>query len=310
MRQFILGKNVAYPTDADITAWEDGAVGFTVNQNGVLTVSTNGSGIKDKANIVVGRPNSKGGPIVIPFYKNNFSFVKGEYQAGSTFSATVTIPAITSIGDYTLIVAKKGVQFNYRNKWTAETHVHDVSKVDASKVAAKLVEAINNNSESSGVTAKVGGDNNDQVIVTAIESGVDYTLVGAEQLFGIEVTDVTAGSPAYGDAKYVQDLAEKAAADAGFEYTYRDAYTYLYPDYPLNPLKADDAADTGFTIFTIKFAEPRETKTFDTAVNQIVQIAYPTGAAAIATMETVLNGIAGITAAAPTTPDNGSESGN
>ena len=89
-------------------------------------------------------------------------------------------------------------------------------------------------------------------------------------------------------------MAEKAAADAGFEYTYRDAYYYLYPDYPLNPLKSADAKDTGFTIFTLRFAEPRDVKTRDEVVNQIIQVAYPTDAAAITTFETVCNALAGI----------------
>ncbi len=32
----------------------------------------------------------------------------------------------------------------------------------------------------------------------------------------------------------LQTLQNKAAADAGMEYTYQDYVTYLYPEYPLN----------------------------------------------------------------------------
>ena len=87
----------------------------------------------------------------------------------------------------------------------------------------------------------------------------------------------------------ITDLANKAAADAGIEYTYRDTYTELYPAYPINPLKQPDSADAGYTIFTLRFAVPREMKTRDEVVHQIVQIAFPTGATAIATVETILN---------------------
>ena len=110
-------------------------------------------------------------------------------------------------------------------------------------------------------------------------------------MFGVAITVSAHGIPAYGDAKYVQDLAEKAAADAGFEYTYRDTNYYMYPNYPLNPLAQPNAADVGYTIFTLRFAEPRDVKTRDEVVNQIIQVAFPTGADAITTFETVCKGL-------------------
>ena len=85
-------------------------------------------------------------------------------------------------------------------------------------------------------------------------------------------------------------MANKAAADAGFEYTY-DEFAGLYPAYPLNPLAQSDKADTGFTVYTIRFAEPRDMKTRDEVVHQIIQIAYPTGSAAIATLKTILDAL-------------------
>ena len=84
----------------------------------------------------------------------------------------------------------------------------------------------------------------------------------------------------------------KAAADAGIEYTYKEASEYLYPDFPLNPLAQDDATDAGFTVYTIRFAEPREMKTVDQSINQIVQIAVPTSSAVIATIDTILAALA------------------
>ena len=67
----------------------------------------------------------------------------------------------------------------------------------------------------------------------------------------------------------------------------------MRPHYPLNPLEVSDTADKGFTIFTLSFAEPRDVKTRDEVVNQIVQVAFPTGAAQITIFETVCKALAG-----------------
>lgn len=290
MRQFILGAKVAYASGTDLSKVANGAVGIFYNNNGALAVSSTGKEFKKEAMLVLGRSSDKGGPIVLPIFNNNFSYVKGVYSAATKFTASITIPAPSNKGDYSIIVALKGVKFNERNKWTAMVHVKDTS-VTAATLASQLATQINNNSVTSGVEATVNGA---IITIKAIESGIDYEVLGADELFGITVTTSANGLPAYGDSKYVQDLAEKAAADAGFEYTYRDAYTYLYPEYPLNPLKQNDSADTGFTIFTLRFSEPRNTKTMDDVVNQIIQVAFPTGAAAITTFETVCKGMAGI----------------
>ena len=290
MRQFLLGAKVAYATGTDLSNVADGAIGFFYNKDGVPTVTATGKEITSEAMIVLGRPADKGGPIVLPFFKNNFSYVKGVYKPATKFSAEVTIPAPTKIGDYSLIVVLKGVKFNERNKWTAMVHVRDVTMA-ANTLAAKIAEQINNMTAGSGVTATASAA---KIAITATKEGVDYEILGADELFGLDVTVSGQGLPAYGSAKYIQDLAEKAAADAGFEYTYRDAYYYLYPNYPLNPLAQPDTTDAGYTIFTLRFAEPRDVKTRDEVVNQIVQVAFPIGAAAIATFEIVCKALAGI----------------
>lgn len=288
MRQFILAGAGAYATGANLNAVAAGAVGVFYNKDGVLTASTKGTEFTKEAMLVLGRSANNGGPIVLPIFKNNFSYVKGEYSAATKFVAETTISAPTQVGDYSLIVALKGVKFNERNKWTAMVHIKDTTTT-AAELAKKLADAINNN-VGSGVTAAA---ETTKITITADTAGVDYAVIGADLLFGQAVTVTTQGIPAYGDSKYVSDLADKAAADAGFEYTYRDAYYYLYPNYPLNPLKANDATDTGFTIFTLRFAEPRDVKTRDEVVNQIIQVAFPTGAAGIAAFETVCKGLAG-----------------
>lgn len=290
MRQFLLAGNVAYSTAADLNAVAAGAIGVFYNDNGQLKVTATGQEVKREAMLVLGRATDKGGPVVLPIFKNNFSYVKGDYVAATKFGAEMDIVAPTLVGDYTIIVAKKGVKFNERNKWSATVHVRDIVNTTAAKLSQALADAINANSEGSGVTAIA---ETNKLTINAINAGDDYEILGADLYFGVTIRVKTQGTPAYGDAAYVTDLANKAAADAGFEYTYRDDVDYLYPNYPLNPLKQADAADTGFTIFTIRFAEPRDVKTRDEVVNQIIQVAFPTGAAPISTFETVLKALAG-----------------
>ena len=288
MRQLILAGNVAYPSAATLDAVPAGACGFYYNNNGQLAVDSDGSHITREGMLVLGRAANDGGPVVLPIFKNNFSYVKGVYQAATTFKATIVIAAPTKIGEYSLIVIKKGMQFNYRNKWTATVFVKDVTET-AAELAEALANQINKNTVGHGCVATV---DDATITVTAQESGKDYDVIGTDWMMGQAVTINTAGIPAYGDAAYVTDLANKAAADAGFEYTFYTWTKNLYPNYPLNPLRAADAEDKGYTIFTLRFAEPRDVKTRDEVVNQIIQVAFPTGATGIAAFETACKALA------------------
>lgn len=291
MRQFLLGKNVAYPTTAlSNDSVVDGAIGFYFRKSDKTIFPTaTGTEITKDCMLIVNRPVDKGGHIVIPIHKNKFSYVKGVYQAGKVFNQVFTIPAPTTIGEYSIIVALKGVGFNQRNKWTASVYIKDVNET-ANKLADALAKAINNNTVGSKVVATVSGATltiNGQVV------GMDYEVIPADLLTGLVATSTKKGEAAYGDAQYVIDLANKAAADAGFEYTYQEAGELMRPHYPLNPLEVPEAADKGFTIFTLSFAEPRDVKTRDEVVNQIVQVAFPTDATQITTFETVCKALAG-----------------
>lgn len=291
MRQFLLCKDIAYPTTAlsnnDVA---DGAIGFYFRKpdNTIFPTAT-GTEITKDCMLIVNRPVNKGGHVVIPIHKNKFSYVKGVYQAGEVFKQVLTIPAPTTIGEYSIIVALKGVGFNQRNKWTASVYIKDVNKT-ANELAEALAKAINNNTVGSKVVATVSEAT---LTITGQVVGMDYEVIPADLLTGLVVTPTQKGKAAYGDAQYVIDLANKAAADAGFEYTYQEAGELMRPHYPLNPLKVSEAADKGFTIFTLSFAEPRDVKTRDEVVNQIVQVVFPTDAAQITTFETVCKALAG-----------------
>jgi hypothetical protein len=283
MRQFLLGKSVAYPTA--LTSLAVGQLAFVALVSGVETLDSDGTKIKDKGYIYLGKSDAKGGKLVVPIYKNNFSYSKMVYAASTQYTGNFTIADVVAGSDYTVVVVKKGVGFNERNKWTATVRAKAADTVDT--IAAALASQITAN-VSAGVTAAASAG---KVTVTAKEKGVDYELTLGDDLFGTAVTQ-THATAAVADAKYITDLAIKAAADAGIEYTYQDAGELIYPDFPLNPLAQDDSADTGFTVYTIRFAEPREMKTVDQSINQIVQIAVPTGTAAIATIDKILAALA------------------
>ena len=284
MRQFILGAKVAYASAVPLTV--NGEVGFSYLKDGVETLitTTNLQEVPKRINLHYYRGKELG-QVLFPVYLNNFSYSKSVYAAATKFTANVTVGEPIVEADYTIIVVKKGMKFNERNKWTATVRSKNGSTADS--IGEELAKTINYNSIGSGVTA----ENADGTItITAKEAGVDYEVVLADALFGMEVTP-TAGIPAINDAKAIKDMMEKAAADAGIEYTYID--NDIYPNYPPNPLAQPNAADVGYTVYTLKFAEPREMKTVDKAVNQIIQIAFPTGSGAITTMDTILASFAG-----------------
>lgn len=283
MRTFLLGSKL--DLGDDLTALTVGQLAFSALVNGQYTVDSDGTKIKDKGYIFLGKEDAKGGDVIVPIYKNNFSFTKMVYQAAGVYTGNFTIPAPTVGDDLTVVVVKKGVQFNERNKWAATMRVKDGQ--DASACAKELTEQLNNN-PASGVKAVAAAA---QITITAVNKGEDYKIALGDDLFGVAVTETPAVTP-LADANYIKDLAMKAAADAGIEYTYQDPANLIYPGYPLNPLAQPDSVDAGYTVFTLKFAEPREMKTVDQSINQIVQIALPTGAAAIAKVETILKAIA------------------
>lgn len=289
MRNFILAANAAYPTAVPLTA--AGQVSISYLNNGVETLvkdAVTAANLKNRGMITWKNPNAELGQIVFPFYKKDLSYSVSAYSAATKFSANFTIASVEASSDYTVIIVKNGVKFNERNKWTSTIHAgkNDTIKNIADKIAAH----INANTVGSGVSAVSDTETEGKITITAKKAGQSYTIVLADELQGLAVTTTSAGLPAINDAAAIKEMANKAAADAGFEYTY-DEIAGLYPAYPLNPLAQPDKADTGFTVYTIRFAEPRDMKTRDEVVHQIIQIAYPTGSEAIAILKTILDAL-------------------
>ena len=282
MRNFLLAGNVAaIAASTTIDKAPAGALGFYYMNNGVPTVDATGKLITGYGQIVMGRASKDGGPIIIPFYS------KSTYSAAKTFTAKFTVPEPVIMCDHTVIFTKKGIQFNERSNWTASIHVFKDTET-ADQVATKIANYVNNNTATLGLTAAVSTAT---VTVTATEPAVDFEITMADALSGTTVTYTTRGEIGIADAEAIKKMANMAAADAGFEYTYMDDVHYLYPNYPLNPNTGTNTTDAGYTVYTLRFAVPRDVKTRDELVHQIVQIAIPTGAPQIVTMDTILTGI-------------------
>ena len=276
MRQFLLAGSGAYPAALPLTA---GQFAITTLVNGEETISDDGTDIKDIFNLNLKK--AEGDTVVIAGSPRHFSYVKSVYSGGTAYTSNVTIAAPTVDGHYTLILVKKGTKFNERNRWTATVSVKIGDT--ANDIAAKLGKYFEANATNLNITVAVAGA---KITFTAKDKNDDFKLIGADDLLGVAVSETPAVAP-LNNAEQIKDLANKAAADAGFVYTYEDVD--VNPGYPLNPLAQPDSADVGYTIFTLRFAVPRHTKTRDEVVHQIVQVAFPTGATAIATVEAVLD---------------------
>lgn len=271
MRRFILGQKTPmtnYPNAIPLTAGQIAFAAFKDSGAGTsntgLEIDSDGTKIK-KEGVILYHDGQK--MWNIPIYKNNFSYVKSTYFAGTAFTCTVTIPAPTAGLTYTMILVKKGMPFNHRNKWTGTYLAKDGDT--AATVAAYLRKYFTDNAAELDI--KVTGSTS-QVIITGNDRRQDYEIVFADDLAGTSQTPTHAVAP-INDAKDIQEMWLQAAGDMGYTDTFDD---FIYRgNYPLNPLRVRDSVDVGFTVYTLQFTEPRTTRTVDTAINQIVQIALP-----------------------------------
>lgn len=277
MKQLIIGKDKAYATGVtfdNITTIEEGQIGiFDLATNQLVS-----SAIKDtvtSAAIVLGKGENKL-PFLFPEVDvRTLTVQRGEYKEGSKFEATITVPTTERGWHYTVIVAKHGVVFNERNKWSFTSMAKDEL---ASTVAEDIYNQINANKHTSGVEAELSGGT---ITIKALEEGTNYTVVGADELMGVPVEVSSEGKKAMLDKAYVQDLASRCAAGKGFRDTYQDGDS-IYPGYP-EVVDADK-----YVLYSLRFAVPRvASKQRDEVVYQIVHIAVPQGSACVATLDTI-----------------------
>lgn len=280
MKQLIITGNKAYATGVDykdITKVGEGVLAlFSLNDGSLIS---DASGLKSSFAVVCGRGDNKM-PLHFPEVDvKTLTVEKAEYQAGKKFKATITVPTPEKGKEYTVVLAKCATVFNERNLWSYPALAKTTIAAD---VATSIVKSINANSQTSGVTAtNVGG----AITVEAIEEGVDFNLYGADELMGIEPTNVVHGVTAMLDKAYIKDLASRCAAGKGFNLL-ADEGKDIYPGYPERV-----EADT-YTLYTLRFAVPRvASKQRDEVVYQLLHIALPTGAEAISTLDTIFENV-------------------
>lgn len=275
MKSLIIGAKVAYGSSAkptDLTTLAEGAIAcICLKDDKVLT----GKPVYNFS-IACGRGDNKL-PYLIPEVDvKSLTATKASYEAGVKFSAKIAIPStIVEDKDFTLIVAKKKVVFNERNRWTATTRSKSTST--ATTIAEDLAKRINYMTEASGVTATAKAG---VITVTAEKFGDDYELIPADELYGTVVT-TTIGKDAVLDKAYVQNLAKHCAADKGVEYVAEDGVS-IYPNYP------EAVAEEQYVMYTLRFAVPRAAAMqLDEVVNQVVHICVPVGAGCIGTLDSI-----------------------
>ena len=274
MKQLILGKNKAYASAAkftDLTSVTEGTIAMFKLSDGSLITGK----VDSDFSLVLGRKDNVT-PFIIPDVNfKTLTVKKATNQPAKTFTAKMTIANAVIDKNYTIIVVKKGVVRHERNTWTATCMAKSNTVTD---VAADLVKQFNASSETSGIKASNAGG---VITFTASVAGIDFDIVGADELTGVKPTAVTNGIPGILDKAYVIDLASRCAAGKGFNYTAQDA-SEIYPGYP------EAVEDTTYTMYTLRFAVPRvAAKQRDEVVYQIVHIVVPSAATVVTTLDTI-----------------------
>lgn len=221
--------------------------------------------------------NSKYSNIVSDIDTRRFSYVKSVYAAGTKFSAEITVPTPVVGKDYTLTMAKAHTVLNERYKWSASERAREGDT--APIIAKKLGDQLKSLGKNEGFTATVAAA---KITVT----GIDYeawNLIAGDSLFGATITTRKAMKPINDDAA-LKELQIRCIGAEGINSTSNDARKlYTLPEF---------SNAGGWTVFTLTFYPHRDLRSGSTEnVKTIIHLAIPTGAAQIATLDTILASI-------------------
>lgn len=216
---------------------------------------------------------SKYANIVSNIDTRRFSYVKSVYTAGTKFSAEVTVPTPVVGKDYTLTMAKAHTVLNERYKWSASERAREGDT--APIIAKKLGDQLKSLGKNEGFTATVSAA---KITVT----GIDYeawNLIAGDSLFGVTITTTKAMKPINDDAA-LKELQIRCIGAEGINSTSNDARKlYTLPEF---------SNAGGWTVYTLTFYPHRDLRSGSTEnVKTIIHLAIPTGAAQIATLETI-----------------------
>ena len=220
---------------------------------------------------------SKYANIVSNIDTRRFSYVKSVYTAGTKFSAEITVPTPVVGKDYTLTMAKAHTVLNERYKWSASERAREGDT--AAIIAKKLSTQLSSLGKNEGFTASVAAA---KITVT----GTDYeawNLIAGDSLFGATITTTKAMKPINDDAA-LKELQIRCIGAEGINSTSNDARKlYTLPEF---------SNANGWTVYTLTFYPHRDLRSGSTEnVKTIIHLAIPTGAAQIATLDTILASI-------------------
>lgn len=221
--------------------------------------------------------NSKYSNIVSDIDTRRFSYVKSVYAAGTKFSAEVTVPTPVVGKDYTLTMAKAHTVLNERYKWSASERAREGDT--AAIIAKKLGNQLKSLGKNEGFTATVAAA---KITVT----GIDYeawNLIAGDSMFGATITTTKAMKSINDDAA-LKELQIRCIGAEGINSTSNDARKlYTLPEF---------SNAGGWTVYTLTFYPHRDLRSGSTEnVKTIIHLAIPTGAAQIATLDTILASI-------------------
>lgn len=216
---------------------------------------------------------SKYANIVSNIDTRRFSYVKSVYTAGTKFSAEVTVPTPVVGKDYTLTMAKAHTVLNERYKWSASERAREGDT--AAIIAKKLGDQLKSLGKNEGFTATVS-------VAKITVTGIDYeawNLIAGDSMFGATITTTKAMKPINDDAA-LKELQIRCIGAEGINSTSNDARKlYTLPEFS----NAD-----GWTVYTLTFYPHRDLRSGSTEnVKTIIHLAIPTGAAQIATLDTI-----------------------
>ena len=221
---------------------------------------------------------SKYANIVSNIDTRRFSYVKSVYTDGTKFSAEVTVPTPVVGKDYTLTMAKAHTVFNERYKWSASERARGGDT--AAIIAKKLGDQLKSLGKNEGFTATVS-------VAKITVTGIDYeawNLIAGDSMFGATITTTTKAMKPINDDAALKELPIRCIGAEGINSTSNDARKlYTLPEFS----NAD-----GWTVYTLTFYPHRDLRSGSTEnVKTIVNLAIPTGAAQIATLDTILASI-------------------
>lgn len=283
MKQLLITKNIGYAdsyNQYDFTKLTEGSIAFFELGDNKLLTSTP----KQNFGIVLGSADN-----VVPFVIPEVDIctlqgTKALPTPGTKFKAEITIPKPEFIGEFTILIAKKGKLFNERSNWHASTVVCD--KDEAADVAKILADRINDlaiGSEEENTLAINATANGAVITIEGINIGEDFQVLGADGLRFAKIEIKQAGTPAIGDKAYIKQLYSMTKGNKGIQYIDAKEPYEMYANYPIH------LEDDEYIVYTLRFKVGRDAaKTRDERVWQIVHIAVPTSSAAIGTLDTIL----------------------